>query len=222
MDELIAGYRRFRETRFRTEAARFRRLAIQGQSPKAVVVACCDSRVDPQMVFSAAPGDLFVVRNVANLVPPYQATEEYHGTSAAIEFAIRALQIPRLIVMGHSQCGGIRAMLGDGLESHDFLGPWMEIAADARAACKDHPPEAAQRIGELEGIRISLRNLMTFPWIRERVEAGTLILEGLLFDVGAGELLRLDPGTGAFSAVPAEDRGAVTRRLLQRSRRRTR
>ncbi|WP_207479713.1 carbonic anhydrase [Arenibaculum pallidiluteum] len=212
MDELIAGFRKFRETRFRTESARFRRLVQRGQSPKALVLACCDSRVDPQMVFSAGPGDLFVVRNVANLVPPYQPTAEYHGTSAAIEFGVRGLGVRHIIVMGHSQCGGIHSLLTNGVEQGDFVGPWMAIAEEARTACAGHPPDEAQRMGEFEGIRISLRNLMTFPWIRERVEAGTLNLEGCLFDIMNGELLMLDHATGAFGPIPAGDRAAARAR----------
>jgi carbonic anhydrase len=172
-----------------------------------VVIACCDSRVDPQMVFGAVPGDIFTVRNVANLVPPYQPTAEYHGTSAAIEFGVLGLGVSTLIVMGHSQCGGIRALLSDGRDRSDFIGHWMAIAEGARACREGRSPEEAQRLCELEAIRISLGNLMTFPWIRERVEAGTLALEGLLFDIAAGRLLRLDRATGEFSPVPDDEDG---------------
>lgn len=209
MEELIEGYRRFRETDFVDHEARFRRLARRGQAPKAVVVSCCDSRVDPQMIFGAVPGDLFVVRNVANLVPPYQPTADYHGTSAAIEFGVRGLRVRHVIVMGHTQCGGIGALLAEpdeGAEPQatDFIGPWMQIAAAARERCRGHHGEEAQRLGELEGIRISLENLLTFPWIRERVEAGSLGLEGFHFDFSDGSLLRLDRGTDDFLIVPPE------------------
>lgn len=211
MEELIEGYRRFRETDFVDHEARFRRLARRGQAPKAVVVSCCDSRVDPQMIFGAVPGDLFVVRNVANLVPPYQPTADYHGTSAALEFGVRGLGVPNIIVMGHTQCGGIGALLSEpeeGAEPQgtDFIGPWMQIAAAARERCRGHHGEEARRLGELEGIRVSLGNLMTFPWIRDRVEAGSLVLEGFHFDFSDGSLLRLDHGTGEFLLVPTEPR----------------
>jgi carbonic anhydrase len=214
MDKLIAGFHRFRKTRYRKSEEVFVELAQRGQSPHAAVIACCDSRVDPQMIFDAGPGELFVVRNVANLVPPYQPDADYHGTSAALEFAVRGLKVDRIVVLGHAQCGGIAALIDDGTESDgDFIGHWMKIAAPARAKAKalaghDHH-HGPQREAELEGIKVSLGNLMTFPWIRERVEAGTLTLHGAYYELLGADLLCLDPETGLFTSVAATETAAA-------------
>lgn len=201
MERLIDGFRRFRETYWRDHRAVFEALAARGQSPRAMVVACSDSRVDPQMIFGAAPGEIFIVRNVANLVPPYAPNSDYHGTSAALEFAVRALRVEHVIVLGHAGCGGIGALLqGPGTAVDDFITPWMRIAAPARdraLAAAGSQTEAAQRVCEHEGVKVSLGNLMTFPWLRERVERGDLALHGWHVDLERGELRRLDP-TGAF------------------------
>ena len=203
MDQLIAGYRRFRSETWPREHARFEELAERGQRPRAMVIACSDSRVDPQMVFRAAPGELFVVRNVANLVPPYEPDAAYHGTSAALEFGVRVLRVPDLVVMGHALCGGVQALLeGAPAEAADFVAPWMRIARAARdrvLACV--PVQARQEACEQETVRLSLANLMTFPWVREAVEAGRLRLHGCHFGVATGRLTVLD-ADGRF--VPAE------------------
>ncbi len=189
MHVLLNGFLRFRATAFQGQAARYRKLAFTGQNPRAAVIACCDSRVDPQAIFSAGPGDLFVIRNVANLVPPYHPNADYHGTSAALEFAVRRLRVPNLIVMGHTGCGGIRALL-DGDTDSDFLGNWMRIAEDVRERVAQEPDPAAA--AEREAARQSLRNLATFPWVRERLDAGDLRLFACLFDITAGDLHLLD------------------------------
>ncbi|HYG90808.1 MAG TPA: carbonic anhydrase [Azospirillum sp.] len=210
MDTLIDGFRKFRATAFPNHKDRFRRLAIVGQNPRAAVIACCDSRVDPQMIFSARPGDLFVIRNVANLVPPYAPSADYHGTSAALEFAVRQLAVREVIVMGHTQCGGVRSLLERAADSGDFIGSWMSIASAVRdrvMAGNTVVTDTARATAERETIRQSLTNLMTFPWIRDRVEAGDLRLHGCLFDVAAAELLILDPVNGTFGAVA--DRAAA-------------
>jgi carbonic anhydrase len=197
LDALIAGYRRFREETWPQQRARFEALAAEGQRPHTMVIACSDSRVDPQMIFSAAPGELFVLRNVANLVPPYLPDALFHGTSAAVEFAVRVLQVDRIVVMGHALCGGIRALLdGAPPEARDFVAGWMGIAARARAlALRCDAPEQRQEIAEHEAVRISLANLMTFPWIAEAVAAGRLSLHGAHFGVATGRLV-LVPGEG--------------------------
>ena len=189
METLLEGFRRFRETGFREHAGLFRHLALVGQRPRAVVIACCDSRVDPQMIFGAAPGDLFVIRNVANLVPPYRPDGDYHGTSAALEFAVREMGIGTVVVLGHTGCGGIKAMV-EGTAGTDFLGSWMRIAAPVRERVLAEPDPAAA--AEREAIRLSLANLLTFPWVAERAAAGTLSLHGCLFDVARADLLVLD------------------------------
>ena len=192
MQGLIEGYRRFRETYWAENKDVFEALAA-GQSPRAMVITCADSRVDPQMIFDAKPGEIFCVRNVANLVPPYAPDSDHHGTSAALEFAVRSLKVEHVIVLGHAQCGGIRA-LWQGGEQGDFIGRWMEIAAPAREralAAAATADETAQHLCERESIRVTIDNLMTFPWVAERVQAGLLQLHGWHFDFELGELERI-------------------------------
>ncbi|RAI57319.1 carbonic anhydrase [Roseicella frigidaeris] len=195
MERLIGGYRRFRAETWPREKARFEELAAQGQRPQTMVIACSDSRVDPQMIFSAGPGELFVVRNVANLVPPYMPDAAFHGTSAAVEFAVRVLGVRALVVMGHALCGGVKALIeGVPPAAGDFVAGWISIAEGARRvalACDD--PEARQEVGEQEAVRISLANLMTFPWVAEAVAAGRLTLHGAHFGVATGRLVLLQP-----------------------------
>jgi carbonic anhydrase len=201
MDDLIAGYRQFRAGTWRNERARFDELSKFGQTPRALVIGCSDSRTDPQMVFHAAPGELFVIRNVANLVPPYGPDDQPHGISAAIEFAVRALKVPKIIVMGHAMCGGIQALLnGAPAEVSDFVGQWVRIAEPARARAMSAPEERRQDICEHETVRLSLENLMTFPWIASAVGAGKLKLHGCFFDIRSGILEQVG-GDGIFHAI---------------------
>lgn len=206
MHVLLNGFLRFRATAFAGQEATYRQLAFTGQNPRAAVIACCDSRVDPQAIFSAGPGDLFVIRNVANLVPPYHPNADYHGTSAALEFAVRRLNVPNVIVMGHTGCGGIRALL-DGDAESDFLGNWMRIAADVRERVAREPDPVAA--AEREAARQSLSNLQTFPWIRDRVESGALRLFACLFDIVAGDMQSLDV-RGNFKTVSPAVIAALT------------
>jgi carbonic anhydrase len=193
MDPLIEGYRRFRAEIWPGERARYEALANWGQSPEAMVVACSDSRVDPQTVFGAAPGELFVVRNVAALVPGYSPDPGHHGTSAALEFGVRVLKVPRLVVLGHGQCGGVKAMaFGPPPQARDFIASWVEIGKPAVLAAGDKPEGRLERI-EAEVVRLSLDNLMTFPWIAEAVGTGRLVLQGFLFDVHTGVLAHVGP-----------------------------
>jgi carbonic anhydrase len=202
MDQLIEGYRRFRETGWPERRRMFESLARDGQRPDALVIGCVDSRVDPSAIFDAAPGQMLTMRNVANLVPPYAPDAAYHGTSAALEFAVRVLEVPHLVVLGHGQCGGIQALLRGAPEmARDFVAPWMGIAAPARArALLCDTPDAQQRCLEHEGIKLSLGNLMTFPWIAERVGDGSLHLHGAWFAIHTGVLQVLQPD-GTFAAV---------------------
>ena len=202
MDRLIDGYRRFRSERWPTERERFERLA-SGQRPRTLVIACSDSRVDPSMIFSAMPGELFVVRNVANLVPPYTPGAVYHGTSAALEFGVRALQVEHIIVLGHAQCGGARALLeGTPPSLSDFVEQWLTIGEPARQRAFACPHgQDRQQACEHEIVRLSLDNLMSFRWIREAVDAGRLSLHGCYFGIATGTLLILGPD-GRFAPVP--------------------
>lgn len=194
MDRLIEGYRRFRTTVWPAERARYEALAEQGQRPEAVVVACADSRVAPETVFGAGPGELFVVRNVAALVPPYRPDAGYHGTSAALEFGVRVLKVRRVVVLGHARCGGVQAMVeGAPAEAHDFVAPWMAIAAPVLARRPAATaPDAVLHHFENEVVRFSLANLLTFPWIDDAVRAGALALDGFRFDIRSGMLARLE------------------------------
>ena len=203
MDRLIEGYHRFRHDRWPERRRVFETLADEGQKPATMVICCADSRVDPGMIFDAGPGELFVVRNVANLVPPYAPDSNYHGTSAALEFGVRVLEVSDLLVMGHALCGGVRALLeGVPPEASDFVGPWIDIAARARAralTCDD--PAGRQLLCERETVRLSLENLLTFPWIAAPAARGALRVHGAHFDIRSGELSILRPD-GRFNAVP--------------------
>lgn len=202
MKQLIAGYKRFRARGWPERRKVFESLAEGGQRPRALVVACVDSRVDPTMIFDAAPGEMLTVRNVANLVPPYAPDNAHHSTSAALEFGVRVLQVPDLIVLGHGMCGGIQALLnGAPQNAREFVGPWMAIVESAKIRAENcASDEERQRFCEYESVRISLANLMTFPWVAERVAEGKLRLHGAWFAIHSGTLLVLQPD-GSFAAV---------------------
>ncbi len=209
-DTLIDGYRRFRAGPYTDQRARFDALAHQGQAPKTMVIACVDSRVDPTRVFDSAPGELFVLRNVANLVPPYVDDGATHGVSAAIEFAVTQLGVEELVVMGHGRCGGISASLTGKFDAVEpghgaFIGRWMatiEPARDqVRAAADLHPDIDAKQELELAAIRLSLANLGGFPFVAERIADGRLTLRGTHFDIADGILRVLDPASDRFEPV---------------------
>jgi carbonic anhydrase len=208
VDELVEGYRRFLEGRTREDAALYGILAERGQAPRVMVIACCDSRADPAAIFSARPGQLFVVRNVANLVPPFEPHGDYHGTSAALEFAVTGLGVETILVMGHGRCGGVRAYL-DGLYEGEaprgFIHRWMSLLNAARTealrAAGDQPIEVQAQALERASVRQSIENLKTFPFIKDRVAEGRLRLRGAFFDIADGVLLALEPESGAFEAV---------------------
>ncbi|MEI6546625.1 MAG: carbonic anhydrase [Burkholderiales bacterium] len=196
MDPLIEGHLRFRAVTWPAERDRYESLAKLGQSPETMVIACSDSRVDPQTVFGAIPGELFVVRNVAGLVPPYTPDTGYHGTSAALEFAVRVLKVARIAVLGHAQCGGVLSMVeGAPGVARDFVEPWMRIAEPALQAIPRQLSRDDRLCAcEMAVVSLSLHNLLTFPWIREAVDAGTLRLQGFRFDIRSGLLTTLVDG----------------------------
>lgn len=200
MNKLLEGYRRFRAKGWPEQSSVFESLARNGQSPECLVVTCVDSRVDPAMIFDAGPGEMLTVRNVANLVPPYAPDSNYHGTSAAVEFGVRVLEVKHVIVLGHGLCGGVKSLLANtpGNE-HEFIATWMSIAGPARElAMQSSDAAGRQRLGEHEVIKVSMANLLTFPWIAERVKAGKLKLHGAWFDIEKGELMVLQPD-GTFA-----------------------
>lgn len=200
MKRLLAGYQRFRAKGWSEKSEVFESLAEKGQSPRSLVVACIDSRVDPAMIFDAPPGEMLTVRNVANLVPPYGPDASYHGTSAALEFGVSILKVRHVIVLGHGLCGGVQALLADSPgHTHEFITPWMSIARPALVRARlCGTAEERQQCCEQEVVKVSLTNLMTFPWISERVGAGKLQLHGAWFDIRTGTLMILRPD-GSFA-----------------------
>ncbi len=199
MRHLLDGYRAFRRESWPVHKARFEALARQGQKPRAMVVACADSRVSPTLVFNAAPGELFTVRNVAAIVPPYAPGHPTQGTSAALEFGVRVLEVPLVIVLGHAMCGGVHALLNGAPEgAGDFIPAWLGIAREARRRTLEcSAVEERQSQGEHEVVKLSLGNLAAYPWVAERLADGRLTLEGAIFDIRSGtmEVLGAD---GAF------------------------
>jgi len=208
--DLITGYQSFRKGAYRRQKERFEDVGVNGQNPDVMVIACSDSRANPSTIFDAHPGEIFVIRNVANIVPPYDPSTGFHGTSAAIEFAVKALKVKAIIVMGHESCGGVQAFLED-VESdpdednceHSFLTSWIHIldTAHARLVETNDGTEASQRQMEYAGVRQSLTNLISFPFIEKAVATGELALLGAYFSIIEGKLMFAD-NNGIFKDVP--------------------
>ena len=206
---LIDGFADFRADYWQKNGALFERLAREGQSPKVMIVGCSDSRVDPGILTRTQPGDLFIVRNVAAIVPPHQPDAAgYHGTSTAIEFGVRGLAVEHIVVLGHALCGGMRALIEEGashLADYAYLAEWTGIVRRARdmvvLGVPEASPEDRQRAVEQAGVIVSLGNVLSFPWVRERVRAGTLSVHGWYFDLRTGELSGFDPATATFRGL---------------------
>ena len=204
--QFIAGFKRFRQHYFDPKNERFAALK-KGQNPKVLVIGCSDSRVDPARLTGCGPGELFVIRNVANLVPPCEYDVHHHGVSAALEYAVCHLEVEHIIILGHSGCGGIGALMHgiDNGRPTEFIGPWVQIAERARErVLKELPekdPAMQSRACEQAAILVSLENLLTFPWISERVESGSLLLHGWYFDIGAGQLCSYIPEKAGFELL---------------------
>ncbi|WP_430445485.1 carbonic anhydrase [Sphingorhabdus contaminans] len=199
---LIEGYKRFRSDAYVKQKARFDALASDGQFPPVMIISCCDSRVDPATVFDTVPGQVFALRNVANLVPPFETGGGLHGVSAAIEFGVLGLEVRHIVILGHAQCGGIKASLSGsdlGQKGHSFVDKWVGIIDDAREAVLASNVEDPQHALELETVKVSLANLRTFPFIVEREKAGLLKLHGAYFGIAEGRLHVLDETTGIFT-----------------------
>jgi carbonic anhydrase len=201
MQHLIEGYRAYRERRWPELRALHRELAERGQSPKTLVIACSDSRVDPATIFNARPGELFVIRNVANLAPPYEQGSGFHGVSAAIEFAVLQLKVETILVLGHAQCGGVAAALQDREpDPRSFLDAWISLLGPAKARAAGDSGDRATAL-EYESIRVTLENLRTFPFVKAALDEGRLQLVGGRYGVADGGLELLNPATGAFDPV---------------------
>jgi carbonic anhydrase len=206
---LISGYLTFTSQRLPTEQSRYRELSERGQAPEVMVIGCCDSRVSPEVIFDAGPGELFVVRNVANLVPVYQPDGGAHGVSAALEYAISVLHVGHIVVLGHAQCGGIRAFIDNAapLSPGDFIGRWMSMFVKPGEKVEQRNHETMQdfttRIEKAAVFR-SLENLMTFPFVQALVDRGALHLHGAYFGVAEGSLSVLDPATKEFRRISEE------------------
>ncbi len=205
LQDMIEGYRRFRETGWKRERERWSELA-EGQSPKVMVLACSDSRVEPAQIFDARPGEMFVVRNVAALAPPFETTGGYHGVSAALEFAVTQLEVEEVLVLGHGFCGGCAAALTGEFDDADhgeghFIAAWVEMLNEARAKVRSENPRLSREAFlamELEAVKVSLTNLRTFPWVIERERAGRLALHGGHFSISEGRLYLLDEAENTF------------------------
>jgi carbonic anhydrase len=205
--DLLDGYRRFRAGAFADQADQYRALA-EGQAPTTMVIGCADSRVDPATIFAAGPGELFVVRNVGAVVPPCEAAGTYHGTSAAIEFAVTGLGVANIVVLGHGLCGGVAAAF-EAAEKKPvgrFIGPWVALLTDICTGLKAQAGTASaaslQQAAEHKVVQRSLANLVTFPFVAEAVDAGRLALHGAWFSIAEGALHWLDPATGTFAHIP--------------------
>jgi len=208
--QLIDGYRAFLTGRLRTEQDRYRELAQSGQSPEVMVIGCCDSRCSPEVIFNARPGELFVVRNIANLVPPYAPDARAHGVSAALEFGVIALKVKHIVVLGHAQCGGVRAFAEDAepLTPGDFIGNWMKLMAPAAEKLGPRGNRSSSdylTLLEQANVALSLDNLMTFPRLRAMVERGEVKLHGAYFGVATGQLSVREHATGKFTQVADDD-----------------
>ena len=207
--QLLEGYRRFRDQGYPQQRARFDKLAEEGQHPKLMIIGCSDSRVDPAQIFDVDPGEIFVVRNVAALVPPFETTPGLHGVSAALEFAVQVLQVKQIVVMGHGMCGGCRAALTRELHGTrpgegGFIADWIHLLDEVRgpiAAAHGTEGREAERAMELAGVKVSLANLRTFPCIQEKEASGAIKLRGAFFAISEGVLHVLDDATNEFVPV---------------------
>jgi carbonic anhydrase len=211
-ERLVEGYESFLGGQFAREQDRFRHLAAAGQTPRIMLIGCCDSRVSPEVIFDAKPGELFVLRNIANLVPPYGPNDDLHGTSAALEFGVIALGVAHIVIMGHAGCGGVSAFARsvgsaacEPLSQGDFIGKWINLIRPAAARVEAGGPldSYVERLA-LASISEGLINLRSFPWIAARERQGKLALHGAYFGIASGTLLALDEARGSFVPVSSE------------------
>lgn len=203
-ERLLAGYKNFMDGRYANERERYHELANEGQSPETMIIACCDSRAAPETIFDCGPGELFVLRNIANLVPPFEEGGGQHGTSAGIEFAVQALKVKNIVIMGHGRCGGIQAALNPEtapVAPGQFIGKWLSLLEPVTAQFGGNTLLTSgerQTAFERISIRNSMTNLRSFPYVAEKEKKGELNLCGAWFDIKLGELWIMDPETGEF------------------------
>jgi carbonic anhydrase len=208
-EKLARGFARFQKDRFARNEQRYRAIATAEQRPASFVISCCDSRVSPEVIFDTEPGDIFVMRNIANIVPPFELSGQYHGTSAALDFAVRRLEVASIVVLGHSGCGGVAALAEApcGAPKGEFLGPWLQLIDKGmqRRRRQLHSCASDLRAMEFQCVKNSLTNLMTFPWISERCRCGALDIIGAHFSVGEGQLRVFDPQNERWALSRAVD-----------------
>ncbi len=214
--KFLSGFRRFQQNYLGKQHALFEQLVQQGQKPRALVIACCDSRCDPALLTDCDPGDMFVIRNVANLVPPHVQATYFAATTSAIAFAVHNLEVEHIIVMGHAQCGGIRALMehkAPSCNEEELIAKWLGIAEEARQQVlrvfKGKPLQVLAHACEQSAILVSLENLMSYPWISTRVHEGNLALHGWYFDMTQGELYEYRPQSGVFEMLVDNLQGAA-------------
>jgi len=207
LDKLVEGFRNFKRRYYIAEPELYEELVDRGQAPKTLIIACCDSRVHPAQVLNTSPGDIFVVRNVANLVPPFEDDGKSHGTSAAIEYGVKHLKVEHVIVFGHGQCGGIKNLMTGDVDSEDdsFIDSWMSTAVPSRdKILENHAEKSFEeqcQICEQATIEVSVKNLLSFPWIKSRVDAGKLDVHGWYFEIEKGILFELNQEDGSFLSI---------------------
>lgn len=209
VDRLLKGYRHFRRTTFAKQRALYKRLTLRGQHPKIMVISCADSRVSPSTVFSTSPGEIFVARNIANIVPPHQPDAAPRSIAAAVEYAVKVLKVEHIVVLGHGRCGGVAALVshGHGLPETHYIRAWVDIAAPALDLIPNRGEGMSEaeltRASEYAVIQLSLTNLMSYPWVREAVDKRAIRLHGMHFNIFDGLLAKLDQETNEFDFVRA-------------------
>ncbi len=207
LDKLVEGFKNFKRRYYIAEPELYEELVDKGQAPKTLIIACCDSRVHPAQVLNTSPGDIFVARNVANLVPPFEDDGKSHGTSAAIEYGVKHLKVEHIIVFGHGQCGGIKNLMAGGVGSEDdsFIDSWMSTAVPSRdKILENHAEKSFEeqcQLCEQAVIEVSVKNLLSFPWIKSRVDAGKLDVHGWYFEIEKGILFELKQEDGSFLSI---------------------
>ena len=207
IDKLLEGFKQFSADYFSKGNKLHHKLA-ERQTPEVLVIACCDSRVDPAIILNAEPGDLFIIRNVANIIPPFCEDDSHHGVLSAIEFAVEGLKIPNILILGHAQCGGIQALMDDSVCDHTFISGWVSLLNDAKCVAEKEgrSKNEKQTICELEGVKLSRKNLLDYPWVAKKMKSGELAVHAWHYDFQSGQLLEFNPEQDKFSSLLAQEK----------------